>query len=77
MSRLFWLEDPERITAYLEADPRIEEGIQEREDIAQVEYEDYENYNIFAGAGFKQTGYILVMFLSTIVQGVVYSLYNG
>jgi hypothetical protein len=65
-------EDPERITAYLEADPRTEEGIQVREDIAQVEYEDYENYNIFAGAGFKQTGYILVMFLSTIVQGVVY-----
>ncbi|MFV8830121.1 CD3337/EF1877 family mobilome membrane protein [Alkalihalobacterium sp. APHAB7] len=65
-------EDPERITDYLEADPRTEEGVQTRQDIARTEYVDYENYNIFAGNGFKQTGYILVMFLSTVVQGVVY-----
>ncbi|ADC52380.1 conserved transposon related protein (plasmid) [Alkalihalophilus pseudofirmus OF4] len=65
-------EDSERITAYLEADPRTEEGVKERQQIAEEEYKTYNNYNIFAGNGFKQTGYILVMFLSTVVQGVVY-----
>ncbi|MDQ0186689.1 hypothetical protein MKX78_23720 [Cytobacillus sp. FSL R5-0569] len=65
-------EDEQRISAYLEANPQTEDGIAEREDIAQNEYEEYNNLNIFAGNGFKQSGYILVMLLSTIIQGVVF-----
>lgn len=67
-------DDPNRITRYLDADPRTEEGIEERERIAEEEYNPsrYNNKNIFAGNAWKQSGYILVMILSTIVQGVVF-----
>ncbi|WP_461611864.1 CD3337/EF1877 family mobilome membrane protein [Cytobacillus kochii] len=65
-------EDEQRISAYLEANPQTEDGIAERQDIAANEYKVYNNLNIFAGNGFKQSGYILVMLLSTIIQGVVF-----
>lgn len=65
-------EDEQRISAYLEANPQTEDGIAERQDIAENEYKVYNNLNIFAGNGFKQSGYILVMLLSTIIQGVVF-----
>jgi TrbL/VirB6 plasmid conjugal transfer protein len=65
-------EDTNRISDYLKADPRIEEGVKQREEIAQKEYDQYDNKNIFAGNGWKQAGYILVMILSTVIQGVVF-----
>jgi hypothetical protein len=65
-------EDSGRINDYLKADPRTEEGVKKREEIAQKEYEQYDNKNIFAGNGWKQAGYILVMILSTVIQGVVF-----
>lgn len=65
-------EDPNRISAWLDADPRTEEGMEERDTIAEQEYRDYNNYNAYAGNGFEQAAYIFVMMLSTIVQGVVF-----
>jgi TrbL/VirB6 plasmid conjugal transfer protein len=65
-------EDNKRIESYLEADPRTEDGMKKREEIAQKEYEQYDNKNIFAGNGWKQAGYILVMILSTVIQGIVF-----
>ncbi|CAG9622804.1 type IV secretion system protein [Sutcliffiella rhizosphaerae] len=65
-------DDPNRITAYLEADPRTEEGMVTRGEIAEREYKIYDNYNISAANGFSQAGYIMVMLLSTVVQGAVY-----
>lgn len=67
-------DDPHRITRYLDADPTTEEGIKEREEIAKEEYsyDGYNNKHIFAGNAWKQSGYILVMILSTVVQGVVF-----
>lgn len=65
-------EDPERITAWLEQDPRTEEGFEAREDIAEDEYKEYNNYQAASSAGYDQTAYVLTMMLSTIVQGAVY-----
>jgi hypothetical protein len=65
-------EDTDRISKYLKADPRTEEGVKKREEISKDEYTDYDNKNIFAGNGWKQAGYILVMILSTVIQGVVF-----
>jgi hypothetical protein len=64
--------NPNRITEYLEADPRTEEGAEVRQTIAITEYDDYGNYNISSANGFSQAGYIMVMILSTVIQGVVY-----
>jgi hypothetical protein len=65
-------EDSGRIKDYLKADPRTEEGVKKREEISKNEYTDYDNKNIFAGNGWKQAGYILVMILSTVIQGIVF-----
>lgn len=65
-------EDSERVISYLNADPRTEEGVKQREEISKDEYTDYNNKNIFAGNGWKQSGYILVMILSTVIQGIVF-----
>ncbi|GIN14617.1 hypothetical protein J26TS2_44840 [Shouchella clausii] len=65
-------EDNERITAWLEADPRTEEGMEERDSIAEDEYKLYNNYNAYAGSGFEQAAYILVMMMSTLIQGFVF-----
>jgi hypothetical protein len=64
--------DTDRISNYLKADPRTEEGVKQREEISKDEYTDYDNKNIFAGNGWKQAGYILVMILSTVIQGIVF-----
>jgi hypothetical protein len=61
-----------RIEEYLEADPTTQDGIEKREEISQKEYEEYNNKYIFAGNAFKQAGYIMIMILSTIIQGVVF-----
>jgi hypothetical protein len=65
-------EDSERVVNYLNADPRTEDGVKKREKISKDEYTDYDNKNIFAGNGWKQAGYILVMILSTVIQGIVF-----
>ncbi|MCQ6266335.1 type IV secretion system protein [Fictibacillus sp. WQ 8-8] len=65
-------ESPDRIKNYLNADPTTKDGVKKREEISQEEYEVYENKNIFAGNGWKQAGYILVMILSTVIQGIVF-----
>jgi hypothetical protein len=65
-------EKSDRIQEYLEADPTTKDGMDKREEIAKTEYEDYGNKNIYAGNAFKQTGYIMVMMLSTIIQGIVF-----
>ncbi|MBM7554428.1 CD3337/EF1877 family mobilome membrane protein [Thalassobacillus pellis] len=65
-------EDSDRIHAYLKADPATEEGMKKREKIAESEFKKYGNTHIFAGNAFKQTGYILVMILSTSIQGIVF-----
>lgn len=65
-------DDSERVNSYLNADPRTEDGVKKREEISKDEYTDYDNKNIFAGNGWKQAGYILVMILSTVIQGVVF-----
>jgi hypothetical protein len=65
-------EDNKRIENYLNADPRTEDGVKKREEISKDEYMDYDNKNIFAGNGWKQAGYILVMILSTVIQGIVF-----
>ncbi|MGP4080102.1 CD3337/EF1877 family mobilome membrane protein [Pseudalkalibacillus sp. R45] len=61
-----------RIKEYLEADPSTKDGMNQREKIAKDEYTDYNNKQIFAGNAFKQAGYIMVMLLSTIIQGIVF-----
>ncbi|MDN4072910.1 CD3337/EF1877 family mobilome membrane protein [Fictibacillus terranigra] len=65
-------ESTDRIKTYLNADPRTEEGVKKREEISKDEYTEYDNKNIFAGNGWKQAGYILVMILSTVIQGTVF-----
>jgi hypothetical protein len=65
-------EKPDRIQEYLEADPTTKDGMDKREEIAETEYKEYGNKNIYAGNAFKQTGYIMVMMLSTIIQGIVF-----
>jgi TrbL/VirB6 plasmid conjugal transfer protein len=65
-------EKPDRIQDYLEADPTTKDGMDKLKEIAKTEYEDYGNKNIYDGNAFKQTGYIMVMMLSTIIQGIVF-----
>ncbi|MGG1571973.1 CD3337/EF1877 family mobilome membrane protein [Fictibacillus sp. NRS-1165] len=65
-------ESTDRIKTYLNADPRTEEGVKKREEISKDEYTEYDNKNIFAGNGWKQAGYILVMILSTVIQVTVF-----
>ncbi|WP_349407937.1 CD3337/EF1877 family mobilome membrane protein [Pseudalkalibacillus sp. SCS-8] len=65
-------EQSDRVEEYLNADPSTEKGMKKREEISQKEYEEYGNKQIFAGNAFKQAGYIMVMLLSTTIQGIVF-----
>ncbi|MFG6120904.1 CD3337/EF1877 family mobilome membrane protein [Thalassobacillus sp. B23F22_16] len=65
-------EDPERIDSYLSADPATEDGAESRAEIEEEEFNNYNNQSIFAGNAYKQMGYIMIMMISTIIQGVVF-----
>ncbi len=65
-------EDSDRIDNYLSANPATEEGAQKRKDIEEKEFTKYGNETIFAGNSYKQMGYIMIMMISTVIQGVVF-----
>ncbi|WP_221568968.1 CD3337/EF1877 family mobilome membrane protein [Alkalihalobacillus sp. TS-13] len=65
-------EASDRIDEYLNANPATEEGAEKRKEIEENEFKQYNNQTIFAGNAYKQMGYIMIMMISTIIQGIVY-----
>ncbi len=64
-------EEP-RIDEYLNTNPSTEEGMELREDIAEYEFSELNNENIFAGNAFKTSAYIMGIILSTTIQAIVF-----
>ncbi|MEV2567516.1 hypothetical protein ABNC45_12790 [Paenibacillus larvae] len=62
----------DRISSYLDADPYTQDGAEKREAITENEFKVLKNRNIFAANAMTQTSYILIMIISSIVQGIVY-----
>lgn len=61
-----------RIEEYLKANPATEDGMELRQDIAEREFNEIQNENIFAGNAFKISAYIMGTIFSTIIQAIVF-----
>ena len=61
-----------RINEYLSANPATGDGMDLRQDIAEREFNDLNNENIFAGNAFEVSAYIMATIFSTIIQAIVF-----
>ena len=61
-----------RINEYLNANPMTSDGSELREKIAEHEYTELTNENVFAGNAFKTSAYIMGVIISTSIQAVVF-----